>query len=362
MTSLTSLLTEGEKKIVENHTDASGRRHPAWTALNAHDLARDYDRSPKDYLVNSAIEAIGRHKHGSQWLTRNKPRIAQTGNPSDCAAVLAEIRCYGALLEAGLAVLPVPTTSTATPDFSFEIDGQTGFVEVATKQEDSDQIQLAEQVAAGNLPEGVERSTIETAGARLEFTAMELHPFGAPNPDKPGDSTQANAISRICSIKAGERQVAEGQLALLWLDFRDLGKWPGILKVENTSPLISGRAGTLTSGPVWYAFYGWKGAPILEEDRPGIQSIGTMQHFGRFHPHRTPPSKYAAAVICLDDATVLFENPSAQVSLPLALRQKLIGLPSFDIGHTVAGWRPGDLMNSIRLSRSMIEALKAALI
>lgn len=362
MIGLKALLADDEQRIVEDHIAAGRQRHPAWSALNTHELARQYDRSPKDYLVNSAIETISRHENGRQWLKRNKPRIVQTGNPSDCAAVLAEIRCYGALLETGLAVRPVPTASTATPDFSFEIDGQSGIVEVATKQEDTDQIKRAEQTAAGDMPEGTERSTIETAGGRLEFTAMELHPFGAPNPDKPGDSTQANAISRICGIKADEKQVAEGQLALLWLDFRDLGQWPGILKVENTSPLISGRAGTLTSGPIWYAFYGWKGAPILEEDRPGVQSIETMQHFGRFHPDRPTPSKYAAAVVCLDDATVFFENPSTQTSLPSILRHKLIRLPWFNLGHTVANWQPGDLMDSIRLSRSVIEALKTALI
>lgn len=362
MTGLNSLLTDDERRIVENYPDASRRRHPAWTALNANDRARDYDRSPKDYLVNSAIEAISRHEDGRKWLKRNKPRIVQTGNPSDCASMLAEIRCYGALLETGLTVRPVPTASTATPDFSFEIDGQTGVVEVATKQEDADQIKRAEQLAAGNPPEGTEKSTIETASARLEFTAMESHPFGAPNPDKAGDSTQANAISRICGIKAGETQVADGQLAVLWLDFRDLGKWPAILKIEDTSPLISGRAGTLTSGPIWYAFYGWNGAPILEEDRPAIQSMETMQHFGRFHPDRPTPSKYAAAVICLEETTVLFENPSAKTSMPRNLRHTLIRLPWFNIGHTVADWQPGNLGDGIRLSRSMIEAAQAAVI
>lgn len=360
MTGLNSLLTDDERRTVENHFDVSRRRHPAWTALNVHDHARDYDRLPKDYLVNSAIEAINRREDGRQWLKRNKSRIVQTGNPSDCAAMLAEIRCYGALLETGLTVRPVPTAKAATPDFSFEIDGQTGVVEVASKQEDADQITRAEQLAAGSTPEGAERATVEMTGARIEFTAMELHPFGAPNRDKPGDSTQANAISRICSIKASETQVAEGQLAVLWLDFRDLGKWPGILTLENTSPLISGRAGTLTSGPVWYAFYGWKDAPILEEDRPGIQSVETMQHFGRFHPDRAAPSKYAAVVICLDEATVLFENPSAETSLPKNLRHALLRLPRFNIGHTVADWKPGDLKDAIRLSQSMIEAAHAA--
>lgn len=35
------------------------------------------------------------------------------------------------------------------------------------------------------------------------------------------------------------------------------------MKLEQAAPLISGRDGP-TSGALWYAFYGWRGAAIFE--------------------------------------------------------------------------------------------------
>lgn len=357
MNDLKELLTVEERNLIEGHWQGSRDRHPAWTALNAGDEGRDYTRTPADYLVNSAIRGIASSEIGAKWLARNKPRIVQTSNPEDCAAVLAEIRCYGALMEAGFDVDPIPTEKTPTPDFRFQIEGHGGVVEVATKQEDDEQVKRAELLASGGTPDGAERSTFELAGGRAEFSVMESHPFGAPNPHKQGDSTQTNAISRICRIKQNEKQVADGQLAILWIDFRDLGRWPGMLKVHETAPLISGHAGTFTAGPFWYAFYGWKGAPVYEEDMPRRQSIEAMQHFGRFNPGGAK-SKYAAAIICLSEATVLFENPNQHVELPDVVRTAFTRVPWFNIGHSIANWCSGHVASSIGLSRSMIEGLE----
>lgn len=351
---LDALLEDDERKLIEDSWQARGVRHPAWTALNAYDQKRDYTRSPTDYLTNKAIASISAREDGSSWLERNKSRIVQAGNAEDCAAILAEIRCFGALLESGFEVQPIPTAKRPTPDFEFKIDDHVGVVEVATKQEDEDQIKRAELLNAGGLPDGAERSMIEGKSVRADFAVIEQHPFGAPDPTKVGDSTQTNAISRICRIKQNEKQVADGQLALLWLDFRNFGSWPGILKVGDASPLIVGHGGTVTSGPFWYGFYGWKSAPVFEEAMPGAQRIEQMQHAGRFHGEGFR-SKFAAAVICLTDSTIIFENPEAEIPLPVTVRNRLTCLPWFDIAHSVVDWQPGDLRTSIKLSRSMIE-------
>ena len=253
---------------------------------------------------------------------------------------------------------PIPTTSTPTADFEFTIGGTTGIVEVAAKLEHDEQTKRAREIAAGNTPEGVERSSFEKNDARVDFVVSEKHPFGAPDPQKAGDTTQTNAISRICAIKHKETQIVPGKQGLLWLDFRDLGGWPGVVKVHYTAPLIAGHGGGLTSGPFWYAFYGWKGAPVFEEDFSRRQIITPMGHFGRFHPGG-PESLYSAAVICLAESTVVFENPSCPVPVSNTTRHHLTRLPCFDIAHTVADWQGGDLTRATELSRSMIECLYA---
>ncbi len=248
MSGLISLLDAAEIDMINKHVDAARRRHPAWTIIYAYDQRVDYRRAPKDYLTNQGVDLISRQRDGDQWLRGAKNRIAQTKDFEECASALAEIRCYGALLEAGFSIRPIPRTKSPTPDFEFDVGGELGIVEVATKLEHDEQTKLAKEIAAGKTPEGVERSRFETKGATVDFTVSERHPFGAPDPEKEGDTTQTNAISRICSIKQKETQVATGKVAILWLDFRDLSGWPGMLKVRDTAALISGHGGTLTSG------------------------------------------------------------------------------------------------------------------
>ncbi len=360
VSNLISLLKKCEIKAIDEFTDAARGRHPAWTALHAHEPHVDYERSPKDYLVNEAVALIWGKDGGHHWLQAAKKRIAQTANFEECASALAEIRCYGAMLEAGFSIHPIPAKSTPTPDFQYDIHGYTGAVEVATKLEHTDQVDRARKIAAGATPDGVERSTFLAPSGKIELTVNEMHPFGAPDPNKAGDTAQTNAISRICAIKGKETQTVEGQPSILWIDCRDLGKWPGFLTVEHTSPIISGHAGALTSGLFWYGFYGWKDAPVLEGHSSDFNSITPMGHDGRFHSDAQTSSRYSAAVICLQKATVLYENPAAPERLPNAMRRAFTRLPSFDISHSVADWKSGDVQRSIELARSMIEALSTS--
>lgn len=360
LSDLISLLEPDDIKKIDDCVDAAGRRHPAWTAIHANDSKKDYVPSPKDRLVNEAVALISVRDGGLAWLKSAKKRIAQISDFEECASALAETLCYGAMLEAGFGMYPIPTERTPTPDFHYDLGGFTGVVEVATKLEHAEQVDRAKKIAAGETPDGVARSTFTTPTRKIESTTAVMHPFGAPDPDKEGDTTQTNAISRICAVKGKETQIVEGQPGILWIDFRDLGDWPGVLTVDDTSPLISGHGGSLTSGPFWYGFYGWKGAPVLEGHAPDRKSVTPMGHYGRFHPDSPKKSLYFAAVICLEKATVLFENPAASERLPDAVRIALTRLPWFDISHSIADWKNGDVQRSTELARSMIETLSAS--
>ena len=131
-----------------------------------------------------------------------------------------------------------------------------------TKHQDEDQKHLSDRL--WETPPGVERSIIKAKHATIESATSELTPGGAPDPDKPDDTIQANLISRVCNAKGDERRLPENAPSLLWIDFRSFGPWPDALKLGTATPLISGRTG-LTSG-AHGTHSGWRGAPIFEED------------------------------------------------------------------------------------------------
>ena len=357
MKNFKSLFEAQDIKIIDEFVDSTSRRHPAWTALHAYDTLSDYQRSPKDYLVNLAVTQIYAEDGGPEWLASTKKRILQVADVTDCMAALAEIRCYGALLESGFKIRPIPTNNSPSPDFEYDFKGEGGIVEVATKLEDAEQVERTKQISMGQTPEGVERSTYYLSNGRVDIATSERHPFGAPNHGKKGDTTQTNAISRICGIKGKETQFAEDKPSILWIDFRDLGSWPGILTAKDTTPVISGHGGTFTSGPFWYAFYGWKGAPVFEEGGQYMSAVTPMAHYGRFHPDAPKKSHYSAAIICLEEVTILYENPVTSLPLSPAMRIAMTRLPWFDVSHSIANWKSGNIESVTKLARSLIEVL-----
>lgn len=332
-------------------------RVSSWHAAFGPDPTVDYKATRTDYLSSEAAQRVGQTAEGPDWLRKLKPRLVPPAERSEIASAMAELRCYGALLEAGYDVVPVPTNPhQPTPDFQVRRpNGAAIDIEVASKQEDGAQTIISERVAVGETPEGVERGVMEGRGARIETTIREVHPFGAPNPDKPDDSTQANAISRLCSVKGKEHQ-AKNVTSLLWIDLRELGPWPSATDARQCEPIIVGRrGGVLTSGAVWYAHYGWKGAPIFEEDAPGREKHVRMGHNGRFaDPDK--PARYAGVVVNLAETTAFFENPDVSVPLPDELRVCLHALPNFDVARSVASWTAGQAQASVDWGHRMIDA------
>ncbi|GBQ40844.1 hypothetical protein [Komagataeibacter europaeus] len=357
MKQLVDFLSEDDVRNINEYFDTAKRRHPAWSALNVDNQKFTYDRAPKDYLTKEAIHLICSKIEGETWLKEVLKRVTQVANFEEAVSALAEIRCYGAMLSAGFWVGPLPTGSTPTPDFEFKLDGVTGVIEVAAKLEHDDQVKMAKQIAVGDTPKGVERLTKHTKRLRIDIVVSEGHPFGAPNVDKAGDTTQTNAISRICSIKAKETQLEPGKPSLLWIDFRDMGRWPAVLSPEQAFPLISGRDGILCSGAIWYAFFGSVGLPVFDSDWGGRQIITPMAHFGRFHPQAPKISGYSAAIFCLDKATILFENPAAAAPLTDSLRAALTRLPRFELAHSIVNWQSGHIDQAITVARTMIDVL-----
>ena len=246
ITGLSEFLTQ-EEQFAFKQPEQAAHIHPLSLLLN-----REEGRSQHAVNVERALKQVS--LANVKWIEKMKPRIVGS-DAIEAASALAELRAYGALLEAGFKVIPVSVESKPTPEFTISDGKCTALVEVHAKQFhtgtqkelEARQKWLSEQPAKPGV-------TVHTYGV--------VHPFGRPEIGKPGDSTTTNAISRICGIKQREHQLSDHSPSILWLDFQDLYSWDMAMSAQEFRPVLSWNE-HLTSGALWYALYGWKGRPFL---------------------------------------------------------------------------------------------------
>lgn len=344
--SIDDLLTAEERETLKSLPLKHGVRHPTWfPVFHANKSARDRETDAAVRRIASAGNAM--------WLQQAKADLVKWDTPSAASSVLAEMRAYGELLNAGLKVTPVPrgkaSKPPATPDFEIDAGDGTVVLEVFAKHADQESAQIAPS----------ERLNFaKRDGASVTMEVYEVAPGGAPDPTKPHDSVQANLVSRICGAKSSEHQWSDAKPAVLWIDLRSFGDFPEIVSAEQAEPVMAGREG-LTSGALWYAFYGWKGAPIFEEDFFPQDRVVPMGHDGRFRMQGAKKSKLAACVLRLAEATIVFENPQAAAPLPGKARRHFLNLPRFDFGRSICEWDNGHTATQIELGARQIRSLAA---
>jgi hypothetical protein len=346
--SVRDLFSDKELKTIKSWPLVAGLRHPTWSPI--------FIEEPKtvDILSNRSVADVYLNG-GEGWLRSLVPRLLRYVDPEAASASLAELRAYGGLLEAGFAVKPIDRSNEATPDF--EIDAGDGriIVEVFAKHEDDDQTIARREIAAGGTPPGVERSVMEGKHVTVNTTISVGQPGGEPNPEKPNDSVQANVTSRVCGAKGNETQLPNDAPSLLWIDFRSFGPWPEVVDIQQTSPIMSGHRG-LTSGALWYAFYGWKGAPIFEEDT--LDRVVPMGHDGRFRLAGNKKTKLSGAILALSEGVAFLENPWAKNRLFDKARRMIERLPWFNLSASICDWHPGDAEMRVDLGKHEIEAME----
>lgn len=344
------LLTPDEFDALENAPSIAGARHPTWYPV--------FYETPRriEYFTNEAVARVSAAGH-SDWLSKLKPRLMRLDDHEEAAAALAELRAFGALLEAGFTVQPIPRSDAATPDFS--VDGGDGPVvlEVFTKHEDDEQKLLRGRALAGDPDPNIVRSSFDVPGSKIKMTATLMQPGGAPDPSKPYDSVQANLISRICAAKGNESQLPSDRPAMLWIDLRSFGLWPEVVSPEQAAPLVMSREGVV-AGALWYAFYGWKGAPVYDPSLGKADNFVRMGHDGRFRMTGKKKSRLAATIIVLPETLVFFENPWATNPVSDRTRHTSMWLPDYDLSRSVCSWSEGDALASVELGRRQIEAME----
>jgi hypothetical protein len=198
----------------------------------------------------------------------------------------------------------LPTSSSPTPDFL--CPRHAVHVEVACK-----------------LMHGGEAAALRAFFAsRNEDLGPSRHhsvfPGGSP---KVGETIASNVASKFCAIKADEHQVSAGTPMLLWVDLHDEDLFSA-QDLDQARPLCCSR-GRIYSGPLWLAYYGRKGMPVLEE-HPIVpepsEPIRRLPFDGRFRRK----SIVAGVVLSFPQAAILFENPDAECPLPVPFVRDLL--------------------------------------
>jgi len=375
---LEAIFTEQEFKDLSS-IKGKDRSHPVRWLI---DIAReaksgDYLRSNEfgqQILVNTegAIKSIEIAGH-DDWVQKQKSRLLEKKDFSTPSAALAEIRAFGNLLSTGLKVTPLRTGDRPTPDFKVEgRDGDKIFVEVFAKQMQGKEAKDLEDFNHGKP------SSSGRKGAHIREHVVT--PFGKPkcelsdhNFPIPVETVTENAISKLAQIKEAQHQASLTNPTLLWVDFQD-EIWQLAHHAESVFPLLSWH-GELTSGSLFYAYYGWKGAPIFElhavEER--ISSPPKpMRHHGQFggpglmndirrfvdRLRGKPKSRFDAVVVSFYRTIAILENPYSRKPIPNKLWRHLTHLPWFSIEHSYLDWpQKGSLKRRLEIERQRLEAM-----
>jgi len=361
-TNFGQILSKDELENLYSFSNGQGRP-PSWSVIFCRD-AHEKNANKADFTTYYAFNSIVDEPLGKEWLKSQKCRLLPPETYSGIASMMSEIRCYGALLQAGFIVEPIPTQEKSTPDFKVKFQnrlnptdgGRHFYVEVAAKREDRKETQVSEDVSKGLTHEGVHKREYSQGQQKLTMITRELHPFGKPDRGKPNDSTLANAISRICAIKQSEEQAHEGVPNVLWVDLIDFDSFRGSSFRDDFGPLSTTmHHGGLISGRFWYAFYGWKGASIFEPHGHTDRRV-EMGHDGRFNS-KDKPSKFNSVIICIEGKTVILENPNAKNPLNQNELMMMHGLPNFDLNNSIASWWEGAAKKLIEHQTSTVKEI-----
>ncbi len=192
----------------------------------------------------------------------------------------------------------------------------------------------------------------------VTVTTRGIAPFGYPEAEKPNDTVQGNAVSRLASLKQKEHQADPTVPSVLWVDLDNDRAFPVSIGISQAQPFTSGNE-ELVSGAAWWANYGAKGDPIFDRwsFNTGERQTYIMEFDGRFH--RSP--KYAGVVNVIDSHHIFHQNPSSASPLEALWIVRLLSLPGASFEHWWMDWPvPETLRNRVELARRSARVLHDA--
>ena len=302
-------------------------------------------------IFNTKIAIKHIVEHDRNWLMSLKPRLLNVDDYSTSSGALGEIRAFGYLLQTGILVNPI---RKAGSDFFLSEGDEKAFVEVHSRQSSPDEAEALEKFYNKTL-----RNIDSNGQVNQRWDAMghRTVPLGRPKNNKETitETITENAISKLASIKGTEHQMSSDETSILWLDFQD-EIWDLLDTPDRVLPLKT-HNNAFQSGELWYAFYGWEGAPIYEAFRWDmlLGDVVKMRHQGRFRQE----TKLDAVIISFSGDTIILENPYSRKPIKPWLWKRLVLLPRFNFEMSYTNWPAVNLRQRIELEQEKLIALSS---
>lgn len=292
--------------------------------------------------MNVLVEKI--IQNDNAWLeTKVKEFLhsAKTQTKENFSALLGEVRAYGEILDTfyGCSV----THPKKGSDFVLEIDGQKVNIEINTPQETSN----------GKDTEYKKETKNTSLNEKVIFTSISSKaPFGYPIRDE--DNIQYEAVCKFASIKKNKdknnnkehKQFIDEEISILWLDMNDPTLFTFDLGQECQP--IKAFNGAVSSGAIWYAFYGQKDDWIYASydgmySRDAIQ----MEFDGRFK------SDTNIDFVIVDAFTkkYILQNPYSKKDIPKELYSYFLNLFGVQISQSFFDFELDRLKYNIKNER-----------
>lgn len=339
-----TVFTDNELKRIMKF-NRKDRKHPLQRLIT--------ETSPGGNLVReNTLECIHLvNEKDPNWLKNLKSRLLNSKDFHHSSSALAEIRAYGSLIASGVEIEPVKTNSSSAPEFHCKVDGIDFIVEVFSKQSEENESKALHSFLKPK----------ESDQKSLRY--HEHAPFGKPNNDskKPEDKESVTSISikGIMNIKQKEHQFDAEKINILWIDFQD-ETWNTVFPAENAKSYHSFRE-EITSGALWYAFYGWKGAPIFEAHSKKDSDFAVfslkpleMKYDGRFRK----ATKITSVIISLAKTNIIYENPFGHKLLPENLKNNLSLIPNYSEELSLLSINNKDIKSQIENEKKELIAMQ----
>ena len=216
-----------KEEIDKCRRSSNGKDNPLvyWFTTDVKDSSNNFGYTKYNFI--SALNAIKRTDFN--WLTKNKDRLLDGNDINNAMAALAELCCYGYLVDAfgHDFVASIPTTEFPTPDFYLCNNTEEKiYIEVNAVQINGDELNaLKEFNSHREFPKN----------QRIVIREHCVAPFGRKN----ASCITENVIHKLCQIKNNEKQFDDNLPCVLWVDLQ--GQHVNILhkRAFNSCPITT---------------------------------------------------------------------------------------------------------------------------
>lgn len=322
------------------------RTNESFDSLNYWQYARENTERSLNLIYENDIK----------FFTKEKKNNLIGCDRTNASAVLGEIRCYGALLDAfGKSQVKHVNErkESKTPDFLINLGEQQIEIEVMTLQMDGNE--------ARNLS-AFENADVTHSGDGILLREHLTRPFG----NKKRSGTTPSVIYKLCSIKEDAEQLGGNKPGILWIDCQDEYMNQISPRLDIDGPIYSSRGmGScvkgLSSNEIWYSLFAHKGDLILDgeslDSGEGIKrKPDKMMLDGKFAKKKTS-KRISAAIFYGPNAMCIYENPFAKKRLPECFRIKLMGNLTFKYENSRIDFPKGQLKNKLKNDYKVLKKL-----